>query len=190
MCGLYPPSREIGMIDIFTVSQKTGDPRPFFTIDSRKYFSVLQAYAHIIIEVTPRRGNPIKFPPHPFLVSQNLVQGCRRNHFERTIAMREMKWDPVVTVCPHRTHWTASFPVGAKHEMIDEQLTVPSEKVEQGFGPVVGLKVVLFRKFDPRKGADFGGYRVASMGKILLFLEKVFTSGIPFFAGNDGVIHV
>src|SRR5919106_6620469 len=99
-----------------------------------------------------------------------------------------MGQDRVDGICARRTHRTAGDVARAEHEVIDEELGATVEKLGQGTGAVVGVEAVLLVDRDPRKLAALSRELVAHSGVLLLPLQELVASRLPFLAGADPVI--
>src|SRR6476646_3176146 len=79
----------------------------------------------------------------------------------------------------------AFLPIGAEHEMVDDQLAASFEEIGQCDLPVRTVENVLLVDFHPREGATLGGELIAHPGKAF-FIGKMLFAGIkPFLARND-----
>src|SRR6266568_849948 len=84
-----------------------------------------------------------------------------------------------------RAAWAAFLPVGAKHEVVDEELTVATEEIGEGDFAVGGFEGVIFFDGRPGKLAALGGEFVAEVGELFFFGEVGFAGFEPFFGRNN-----
>ena len=82
--------------------------------------------------------------------------------------MLEMDDDAIVAIGPERAARATLLPVGAKHEMVDDQLTATGEQIRQRLPPVWTIELVWFFHLDPRQFAALPAQVVAQPGELLL----------------------
>ncbi len=99
------------------------------------------------VEVAAERGHAGKRPPHPPLVRLQLREGRPRHRPKHDVMVGQVDDETVEAVCNCRAGWTASHLVEPEHEVVDEELRVPSEEGYRRGVPLVGLKSI--RLIDP-----------------------------------------
>ncbi len=82
---------KVGMKDIVSLASK-------YAYTGR--FIVLSGNSEIEIESAFRRGNPVKAPPHSFLIFLNIFQGSPGNDLKRDVSLREMVGKSVEMISP------------------------------------------------------------------------------------------
>src|SRR6266576_2256996 len=84
--------------------------------------------------------------------------------------------------------WPA-FDRRAEHEVVDEQLRAPVEKLGQRLRPVVGLEAVVLLDRDPRQRLPLPGELVAAARELLLLCQQRGAGGQPLLARPDDLAH-
>jgi hypothetical protein len=87
----------------------------------------------------------------------------------------------VKAVGDHRARGAAPRPVRPKHEVIDEELRVPSEEVCQRGAAIIGLEPVLLADSDPRQRLPPPRQLVAAPRQLLLRLKQLEPRCQPLF---------
>src|SRR3954470_6823887 len=74
----------------------------------------------------------------------------------------------------------AFFPVGAEHEVVDEELAVGADEIGEGDFAVGGVEGVVFVDARPGELAARGGELVVEAGEVFFFGEKGIAGFEPF----------
>src|SRR5258706_2353166 len=85
--------------------------------------------------------------------------------------------------------WAAFLPVGAEHEVVDEELAVGAEEVGEGGFAVGGVEGVFFFDAGPGELAALTCDVIADAGVLFFFGEEGFAGGEPLVGGDDFVFH-
>src|SRR5436309_1563394 len=101
-----------------------------------------------------------------------------------------MNGDAVETIGDGGAGGTAGGVIGAKHEVVDDDLRPASKKVNERGAPILGVEPVFFVDPDPWQLLSSPRQLVASAGKLLLSVEELLSGGDPFLARNDLVFRV
>jgi hypothetical protein len=134
------------------------------------------------VEVAAERGCPGKRPPHPPLVRLQLCERRPRDSPEHHIMVGQVNYEPVEAVRDRRAGRTPRRVVGPEHEVVDEELRVPSEEVCQRGTPLVGLESILLVDPNPRQFLlPPPRQLVAAPRELLLRLEQLEPRCQPLF---------
>jgi hypothetical protein len=94
----------------------------------------------------------------------------------------------VEAIRDRRAGWAASGVVGSEHEVVDEELRAPLEKVCQRGAPRFGLESIRLVNPNPRQFLPPLRQHVAAPRELLLRLEQLEPGGEPFFACSGYVL--
>src|SRR3989454_990089 len=133
------------------------------------------------VEVAAERGRPGKRPPHPPLVRLQLRERRPRHRRKHDVVVGQVDGEAVESVGDRRAGRTPCFVVGPEHEVVDEELRAPSEKVGQRGAPLVRLESVLLVDPDPRQLLPSPRQLVAAPRELLLRLEQLEPRCEPLF---------
>src|SRR5215469_7980767 len=145
---------------------------------------------HVIIEIEIASvgGDPPEAPAHVLLVSVDLSERSARNDRECHIAIMEMNRDAVEIVGPERARLASLFPIGAEHEVIDDQLGAPVEEIGERKGAIRPLELVgLFYPL-PGHRHSAARQRIPLAREFLLGSEQFKASLQPFLVRDHFVI--
>src|SRR6516164_9854364 len=133
------------------------------------------------------RERPGKSPSHSALVGLQLCERRQRHHRKCDVVVRQVDGDSVEPVRDRRAGGASSLEVGPEHEVVNEELRAPSEKVRQRSTPFIGLESVLF--VDPNPGQLLTSSRklVAAPRMFLLRLKQLEPRCHPFVTCPCGV---
>ncbi len=137
------------------------------------------------VEIIAERGGPGKRPSHPLLVGLQFHERRARHRPERDVVVGEMHREAVESVGDHRARRTACLVIGPEHEVVDEELRAPAEKVVERGRPFVGVEPVGLVDFDPRQLLAPLSHFVAEPGQFFFALEQREPGVQPFLARND-----
>ena len=139
------------------------------------------------VELAVERRCPGKGPSHSTLVRLQLREWRQRHRRECDVMVRQVDGDAVEPVRDRRAGGASSLEVGPEHEVVDEELRAPSEKVRQRGTPFIGFESVLF--VDPNPGQLLTSSRklIAAPRMFLLRLEQLEPRCHPFFTCPAGV---
>ena len=73
----------------------------------------------------------------------------------------------------------ALLPIGAEHEMVDDELALAVEEIGEANFAVRAIEYVILFDFYPGKLAPFGADCVLQVREFFFFLQKLFASGKP-----------
>ena len=124
----------------------------------------------------------------PFCAFQRLelLQRRARDQRVRRVARVEVLEEPGRDlVGPRRAARAALLPVGAEHEVVDDQLPAALEQVGQPDLALRAGEAVVLGHLDHRQPAALGAQRVAAAGQLLLLLEQRRAGGEPLVPGHD-----
>src|SRR5271168_4230051 len=96
-----------------------------------------------------------------------------------------MRAHAVVAVGPERTALARFLPVGAEHEVIDDQLALSAEQVAERRRTFGAFEAVGLLDRDPRQGAPPCAERIALLREFLLFGEQLLARLEPFGSAHD-----
>src|SRR4051812_13696317 len=122
----------------------------------------------IMVEIAAGGGHPLMRPSHPRFKSYDPLQWRRRHRDKGHIARGEMNVDSLQIVSPERTAFAALVPVGAKHEMVDDQLRTAAEQVRQRCLAGGRFEGVRFFDFDPGQSTPLSTELVTQVGEFFL----------------------
>ncbi|MCY1403490.1 hypothetical protein D9M71_186740 [compost metagenome] len=102
--------------------------------------------------------------------------------------MLEVLVGPVDVVGEEGAAGATFLPVGAEHEVVDDQGAATVEQVGQGFPAVRPFEGVDLVDTDPGQRPPLGAEPVPFTGKGLFLAQQLLAGMQPFFAGNHGVL--
>jgi hypothetical protein len=85
----------------------------------------------------------------------------------------------------HRAAVAARFLVGAEHEVVEDELTPPVEKVDEPRLSLWAVEHVVPLDPDPRQAAALCGKRISRPGRCLFLRTQLLKSRFPFFLRDD-----
>jgi hypothetical protein len=124
-------------------------------------------------------------PTHPLLIGLDLGQRATRHGGQGDVVMLQMGQGAVQMIGQERTARTAGGPVGAQHEMIDDQLAAAGEQIGQGLFAGRRIEDVIGRDLDPGQGQALRIQLIAQISCFLLFGEQRSPCRQPFFPRYD-----
>jgi len=139
------------------------------------------------VEVAAERRCPGEAPAHPLLVRLEFGERCQRNGTQHHVVVGKMNRKPVEAVRNRRASRTACLVVGSEHEVVDEKLRAPLEKVSQRGIPLVGVEAVVLVDANPRQFLPPPRQLVAAPRVFLLGLEQFDPCCKPCFTCSDRV---
>ncbi len=139
------------------------------------------------VEVAAERRHPFEVPAHAAFEFFDLRQRRARRDEKRHVALREMNHGAVEMIGQQRTARAAGFPVGAEHEVIDDQLALAAEQVGQRLLAVRSVEHVSLVDLHPGQLASFFAQRVARFRERLFLGEMRLAGGKPFVLGDDAM---
>ncbi len=83
------------------------------------------------------------------------------------------------------TPLAAALGIGAKHEVVNDELVLAVKEVEESDWAVGALELVLLVDFDHGELAELSGEGVLGAGEGFLLLKEGFPGCQPFFSGRD-----
>ena len=83
----------------------------------------------------------------------------------------------------------AFAPIGAEHEVIDDQLATAGEEIAERLLSRRRVEHVILLDLDPGQGTPLGAELVAGLGQRLLFDEMRLPRREPLVPGYDFVLH-
>src|SRR5262249_51884868 len=104
----------------------------------------------VVVEVASVRGRPGERPSHPPLVRLELLVRRARDRPEHHVMVGQVRGEPVEAVGDRRAGRAAGGVIGPEHEVVDEELRAPAEKVRQRGAPFAGLESILLVDPNPR----------------------------------------
>src|SRR5579872_451862 len=102
--------------------------------------------------------------------------------------MLEMNSRAIDVVGLERASDASLGPVGAEHEMLNDQLAPPIEQLGQRLFAIRPLERVRLLDFDPRQITALFRERIELTGQLLLFREEEFSRDDPFLARDGGML--
>ena len=139
------------------------------------------------VEVAAARRHPFEVPAHARFEFIDLRQRGARHDDERHVALREVDDGTVKMIGQERAARAAGFPVGAEHEVIDDQLALAAEQVGQGFLAARPVEHVSLVDFHPGQLAPLFAQRIARAAKSFFLGEVRLAGGEPFVLGDDAM---
>jgi hypothetical protein len=158
--GLFPAEVVLGSVPLLVLSERD---------------------AEVVVEIAVQGGDPGELPVHPPLVGVDSVERRPRRADHRHVALVEVHHAAVEVVGDHRAPDAAGVPVGAEHEVVDEQLRASVEELREGLGPVVGLERVRLVDSHPWQLAAHARELVAAPGVFLLEPQQLNACRSPLF---------
>jgi hypothetical protein len=104
------------------------------------------------------------------------------NGYQRDVVVGEVQICGVMVVRPKGA---ALFPAGTKHEMLNEQLAAPLEKIGQRFPAIRAFEDVVLLDADPGQFAPAGTDLVPQAGESFFLLQEFLAGNEPLLVGND-----
>jgi hypothetical protein len=101
-----------------------------------------------------------------------------------------MRENTVESVGQQRAGWATGLLTGPEHEVIDQELTAPLEKIGESFPAGGRIETILVADFDPGKRLTFPVDPVPQMNELFLFGEERFAGDQPFLFRYNGVLHI
>src|SRR5579883_334674 len=143
--------------------------------------------AEIALEVVPERRDPVEAPAHALPECLDAPHRRAGHGGEGHVAVREMDLRGIEVVGQKRAALAAFLPIGAEHEVIDDELAPAGEQIREGFGAVRAFENVLLFDAFPGQLAALPVELIAA-ARELLFGGQVREARLaPFLAGNDFV---
>jgi hypothetical protein len=105
----------------------------------------------VVVEVAAVGRDPIERPAHPLLESFDFGHGRSRDGCKGNVTLRKVHQCSVGVIHVERTTGAAFFPLGAKHEVIDDVLASSVEEISESFLAARGIEDIILFDFDPRK---------------------------------------
>jgi len=174
------------------VSVKDTDARGFRTWKFGQFVVVVDlatAYllwregsVEVVIEVAVVRRDPIELPAQPLLECIDLRDRCAGHGGKGDVALREMHQGAVGVIHIEGAAGAAFLPLGAEHEVVDDELASAIEQVSESLLSGGRVEDVILFDFDPGKLAAFGCDGVALVGEFLLFGEESLPGYEPFLS--------
>jgi len=99
--------------------------------------------------------------------------------------MREMPVGAVKVIRQIGAAFATFVPVGTEHEMINDQLTAPVEKIGQGFLAIRPFEYVILVDLHHREAPSGGAERIALASKFFFSRQQVLSRHEPLSFGHD-----
>src|ERR1700674_2898042 len=100
-----------------------------------------------------------------------------------------MRCDAVIAVGPEGAALARLLPVGAEHEVIDNELAPPTEEIaEREIFALRPVEAVILVDREPWHLTPLGAELIAQLGEVLFFGEQLPASGKPVVIGSGGMI--
>src|SRR5437868_10082665 len=144
-----------------------------------------ERHAEVVVEAGAAGRYPLEGPAEPPRISLQLGQRRARDRDHRDVAVGEVLDDAVEVVGPERARLAAGLPVGAEHEVVDDELAAAVEQVGEARLAARAGELVVLGDLDPGQVAARGGEPLALVGELLLAGEQLLAGLEPLGARND-----